>query len=106
MDIQSVNISPRVMVLLGLVFASSEIAQAQTVVFKQPPVASQSCAFDTKALLAKILELKNVNAQLANRAMALEGQVAAMKVVSVKKTRTTQYCKRWKHHKCTWLVRR
>lgn len=92
--------------LLGLVFIFSGATHAQTVVFKQPPVALQSCPYDAKTLEAKIMELKNVNDQLANRAMMLQVQVAAMKVATIKTHRTTQYCKRWKHHRCTWLARK
>jgi hypothetical protein len=97
----------RIAVFLVLMFAASEMAQAQTVVFKQPVTVPQSCPFVAKALEARVIELKNVNAQLALRARQLEIQVAALKVVSVKKPKKqAQYCKRWKHHRCTWLARR
>jgi hypothetical protein len=102
----SVSNSCRIASLLALVLAISVTAHSQTVVFKQPPAAVQSCPYDAKALEEKILELKNVNTQLANRAKMLEVQVATMKVVTVKKHRTAQYCKRWNHHRCTWLVRK
>jgi hypothetical protein len=96
----------RIASLLVVVLAISGMAHSQTVVFKQPPAAPQSCPYDAKALEEKITELKNLNVQLANRAKTLEVQVAAMKVVTVRKHRTAQYCKRWNHHRCTWLVRK
>ena len=91
---------------VALLVAGAGLAGAQTVVFKQAPAGSSACTYDVKLFLAKIEELKNVNAQLANRAKMLEVQVAAFKVVNVKKHKTAQYCKRWKHHRCTWLARR
>ncbi len=97
----------KIVVLLGLAFGASQMAVAQTVVFKQPVSVPQACPFVAKALEAKVIELKNVNAQLALRARQLEIQVAALKVVSVKKQKKrAQYCKRWKNHRCTWLARR
>ncbi len=91
---------------VALLVAGAGLAGAQTVVFKQAPAGPGACTYDVKLFLAKIEELKNVNAQLANRAKMLEIQVAAIKVVNVKRHKSAQYCKRWKHHRCTWLARR
>ena len=85
-------------------FVVSPAAAQETVVFKRPPPAISECIYDAKALEARIMELQNINAQLANRAKTLEVQVAAMKTVDVTKHKKVQVCKRWKHHKCTWLV--
>jgi hypothetical protein len=93
-------------ILAVFTLTCSSVSQAQTVVFKRPPAVSQSCPYDAMALQAKIMELKNINEQLANRAKMLEVQVAAMKVVNVKPRKQAQVCKRWKNHRCTWLVRR
>ena len=89
--------------LLAFILASPAVAQ-ETVVFKRPPPAVSECIYDSKALEAKIMELQNINAQLANKAKVLEIQVAAMKTVNVVKHKKIQVCKRWNHRRCTWLV--
>jgi hypothetical protein len=92
-------------ILFVIAFANTELANSQTVLYKQTAL-PKTCTIEASALEAKIAELKNVNAQLANKAKLLEVKVAAMKVaVAPVKHRKSQYCKRWKNHKCTWLVR-
>jgi hypothetical protein len=106
MHILSHNYGLKAAAVFALIFADAGTANSQTVLFKQPALA-KSCTVDASALEAKIAELKNVNAQLANRAKLLEVQVAAMKVVVLPvKHGKSQYCKRWKNRRCTWLVRR
>ena len=93
-------------ILFVITFANMGLGNSQTVLFKQPAL-PKTCATEASALEAKIAELKNVNAQLANKAKLLEVEVAAMKVaVAPVKHGKSQYCKRWENHKCTWLVRR
>lgn len=92
--------------LLVFIFANTGEVNSQTVLFKQPAL-PKTCTVDSSILEAKIIELKNVNAQLANKAKQLQVQVAAMKVaVAPVRRGKSQYCKRWKNHKCTWLARR
>ena len=89
--------------LIAFLLASPAMAQ-ETVVFKRPPPKLEVCTYTAKALQAKITELQNINAQLANRAKSLEVQVAALKTMNVVKHKKVQVCKRWNHHRCTWLV--
>ena len=105
----SIRAGLRLLAFLALLFVLTDVAQAQTVVFKQPASVPQSCPLVARMMEAKIIELRNVNSQLASRARQLEIQVAALKVARgtpAKPKRQAQYCKRWKHHRCTWLVRR
>ena len=88
---------------MAFLLASPAMAQ-ETVVYKRPPPAINQCVYNAKALEAKIVELQNINMQLTNRAKTLEVQVAAMKAVVVVKHKKVQVCKRWNHHRCTWLV--
>jgi hypothetical protein len=105
MSVLTRNISFSVAISLSLIFASSSLALAQTVVFKQPPAVPQAAPEDIEILQAKILELKNINAQLAERAKSLEVLIAGMKVAPAAKPRKKkQVCRRWKNHKCNWLV--
>ena len=88
---------------VALLLANPAAAQ-ETIVYKRPPPAINQCVYNAKALEAKITELQNINMQLTNRAKVLEVQVAAMKAVNVVKHKKVQVCKRWNHHRCTWLV--
>lgn len=106
MSILSRRSGLKVAALLALIIVNAGSGNSQTVLFKQPAL-PKTCTVDSSILEAKIIELKNVNAQLANKAKQLQVQVAAMKVaVAPVRRGKSQYCKRWKNHKCTWLARR
>jgi hypothetical protein len=92
-------------VFLTFILAAPGTAISQTVVFKRPAAIPQAAPEDIDTLRAQILELKNINAQLAQRAKSLETQIAAMKVApAAKPQKRKQVCRRWKNHKCNWLV--
>ncbi len=104
MDLVSFKSGLKAAIAMSFILFSVTVANAQTVVFKQPPPQTQFCALDTKVLEAKIAELKDVNAQLAAKAKKLETQVFGLKVANTSKPKKTQVCKRWSKHRCTWLV--
>ena len=103
MNVSSLTGGLRAVTLMALLLACPAMAQ-ETVVYKRPPPAINQCVYNAKALEAKITELQNINMQLTNRAKALDVQVAAMKMVNISKHKKVQVCKRWNHHRCTWLV--